>query len=313
MSESQTSVAENRAWSPTGREQEIDCNICKSQNKKLIAVENGYKVVRCADCGLVYVSPQPTNVDLQEFYDQYFPEESGDIWGDMMRRNFDRDSTHILEQMPPIGRILDIGCGHGLFLRRFAEKGWDARGIDFSPEAVAAANQGENISVQQGEFAPGLFEADSFDAVTAWYVLEHARDPVDFVAEAYRILKPGGIFGMRVPNMVFSNIFLALKKIPKMDELLFKLNIDTDGKSSHFNIIDPPAHLHGFTPKTINKLLSNSGFDRISIIPSQPVEVGSKGTLAAKNFLFGTTSVVSHLTGHAFNPAPAVTAFARKR
>jgi hypothetical protein len=118
---------------------------------------------------------------------------------------------------------------------------------------------------------------------------------------------------MRVPNMVFSNIFLALKKIPKMDELLFKLNIDTDGKSSHFNIIDPPAHLHGFTPKTINKLLSNSGFDRISIIPSQPVEVGSKGTLAAKNFLFGTTSVVSHLTGHAFNPAPAVTAFARKR
>jgi len=313
MSKSQSSFAENRAWSPTGREKEIDCNICKSKSKKLIAEENGYKVVRCADCGLIYVSPQPSDVDLQEFYDQYFPSDSGDIWGDMMRKNFDRDAAHILKQMPPTGTVLDIGCGHGVFLRRFAEKGWDARGIDFSAEAVATANQGANISVQQGEFVTGLFDAESFDAVTAWYVLEHARDPVDFVKEAYRILKPGGMFGMRVPNMVFSNIFLALKMIPKMDDLLFRLNIDTDGKSSHFNIIDPPAHLHGFTPKTIEKLLSDSGFDRISVIPSQPVEVGSKGTLAAKKILFGATSAVSHLTGHAFNPAPAVTAFARKR
>jgi len=312
MSETQSSVAENRAWSPTGREQEIDCSICKSKNKKLIAEENGYKVVRCVDCGLVYVSPQPSDVDLHEFYDQYFPEESGDIWGDMMRRNFDRDAAHILEQLPSRGKILDIGCGHGLFLRRFAEQGWDARGIDFSAEAAATANQSDNISVQQGEFAPGLFDAGSFDVVTAWYVLEHARNPVEFVEEVFRILKPGGMFGMRVPNMVFSNVFLGLKMIPKMDELLFRLNIDTDGKSSHFNIIDPPAHLHGFTPKTIRKLLSDSGFDRISVIPSQPVEVGSKGTLAAKNFLFGATSAVSYLTRHAFNPAPAVTAFARK-
>ncbi len=312
MSEVQSGIAENRAWAPTGREQEINCNLCMSSEKALVADENGYKVVRCKSCSLIYVSPQPTDIDLTEFYAQYFPEESGDIWGEMMRKNFDLDSARMLREMPETGSILDVGCGYGAFLKRFADAGWDAKGLDFSPEAAAEANKNPGIEVQQGAFESGLFEPETFDIVTGWYVLEHARDPLGFVKEAFKILKPGGMFGMRVPNMVFSNVFLAMKMIPKMDQLLLALNIDTDNKSSHFNIIDPPAHLYGFSPKTIQKLLSNSGFRDISIIPSQPVEVGTKGTIMAKKTLYGATSLISRLTGHLFNPAPAVTAFARK-
>ncbi|MDP6437811.1 MAG: class I SAM-dependent methyltransferase [Gammaproteobacteria bacterium] len=312
MSQPQSGTAENRAWAPTGREQEVDCNLCGSADRCLVAEENQYNVVRCEECGLLYVSPQPTDEDLSEFYAQYFPEESGDIWGEMMRRNFDLDSEYLLRKTGARGKALDIGCGHGEFLRRFAERGWDAFGLDFSPEAAAAANEIEGVQASQGEFAAGLFEAESFDVVTAWYVLEHARAPRTFVEEAFRILKPGGMFGIRVPNMVFSKVFLAMKKIPNMDKLLFAMNIDTDNKSSHFNIIDPPAHLFGFTPKTIEKLLSDVGFGNIAIIPSQPVEVGTTGTLIAKKVLFGSTSLVSLVTGHRFNPAPAVTAYARK-
>ncbi|MBS95027.1 MAG: hypothetical protein CL799_11345 [Chromatiales bacterium] len=312
MPQPQSGITENRAWAPTGREQDIDCNLCGSSGKRLVAEENRYNVVRCKECGLLYVSPQPTDEDLTEFYAQYFPEESGDIWGEMMRRNFDLDSEYLLRKTGARGKVLDIGCGHGKFLRRFAERGWDARGLDFSPEAAAEANRIDGVQVSQGEFEPGLFEAESFDIVTAWYVLEHARDPMAFVNEAFRILRPGGMFGMRVPNMIFSNVFLAMKKIPKMDKLLFALNIDTDNKSSHFNVIDPPAHLYGFTPKTIRKLLSDTGFSDISIIPSQPVEVGTTGTVVAKKVIFGSTSLVSLVTGHRFNPAPAVTVYARK-
>jgi 2-polyprenyl-3-methyl-5-hydroxy-6-metoxy-1,4-benzoquinol methylase len=312
MTKIQGGIAENRAWAPTGEEKEIDCDLCGSKKKELIAEENNYRVVRCTECSLIYVSPQPSEHDLQKFYDQYFPSESDETWDGMMRKNFDHGAEFIRDEMPHPGTILDIGCGHGFFLKRFADDGWDARGIDFSPDAVSAANKMGNLSVQQGEFGPGLFEENYFDAVTAWYVLEHVREPVVFAEEAYRILKSGGIFGIRVPNMVFSNVFLALKKVPKMEQLLYKLNIDTDGKSSHFNIIDPPAHLHGFTPKTIKKLLTQVGFSDVSVIPSQPVEVGSAGTVMAKKILFGTTAMISKLSGHSFNPAPAVTAFARK-
>jgi SAM-dependent methyltransferase len=312
MSEANSGTIENRAWAPTGREQEVPCNLCGSEDKSLVAEENAYNVVRCSVCGLIYVSPQPSEEDLEEFYAQYFPEESGDVWGSMMAKNFDLDSAHMLSKFSAQGKVLDIGCGHGGFLKRFAAAGWEAHGLDFSPEAVAAANKLDRVTVREGAFSPGMFAAETFDVVTGWYVLEHARNPLEFVTEAFRILKPGGMFGMRVPNMVFSNVFLMLKKVPKMDSLLYMMNIDTDNKSSHFNIIDPPAHLYGFTPSTIRKLLAKSGFNDISVVPSHPVESGSGGTQLVKKLLYGSASVVSKVTGHAFNPAPAVTAFSRK-
>ena len=73
MSEAQSVIAENRAWAPTGREQEIDCNLCGSNRNTPVAEENAYSVVRCLDCGMLYVSPQPSEDDLEEFYAQYFP------------------------------------------------------------------------------------------------------------------------------------------------------------------------------------------------------------------------------------------------
>ena len=288
----------------------MPCALCGAADAPALGEENGYRVRRCR-CGLIFVSPQPSAQDLTLFYAQYFPEESGELWGEMMRRNFDADAAYV-DAHASRGLALDIGAGHGHFLARLKSRGWRVRGLDLSPDAAAAAKRLYGIDVETRMFGPGAVPEGAFEAVTAWYVLEHVKDPAGFLAEAARALKPGGLLGVRVPNMVFSNVFLWARAVPGLSRLLWTLGVDTDGKSSHFNLLDPPAHLYGYTPATLEGLLRKAGLEPLVTMPAKPVDVGSAGTRIAKDLAFGVTGLFYRLSGGAWNPAPAITAFARK-
>lgn len=301
-----------QAWQASGHERAVACNFCGANDGRLLAVENGYPVVRCAFCGLIYVNPQPTSDDLHRFYNQYYPEESGELWGQIMNEGFDKDTAFVCAAHPKPGRALDIGCGHGSFLARLARNGWKVTGLDLSEEAIRGAKALHGIEVLRGMFPERLFEAEAFDFVSAWYVLEHVQDPTAFVHETHRVLKPGGLFGLRVPNMDFAQLFLLLKRVPRLDTVLCALHIDTDGKSSHFNILDPPAHLYGYTAGTIKQCLVGAGFKDVLIQPAKPVDVGTLGTRVCKRALYSVTTALYHLSGRACHVAPALTVFARK-
>lgn len=299
-----------QVWKPTGNERPVPCALCGATEAPLLGQENGYSVRRCA-CGLVFVSPQPSAEDLTLFYGQYFPEEAGALWGEIMARNFDADAAYVAAHAKP-GRALDIGAGHGHFLARLKKAGWTVEGLDLSDDAAAAAKKDYGIEVRREMFRSGLVQAGSYDLVTAWYVLEHVQDPAGFLAEACRALKPGGLFGLRVPNMTFSKLFLALRRVPGMAALLYAAGVGTDGKSSHFNLLDPPTHLYGYSPATLKALLEKAGFGSVEILPAKPVDYGSLPTKLVKNALFAGTGLLYSATGGAWNPSPAITAFAHK-
>ncbi|MGH3345150.1 MAG: class I SAM-dependent methyltransferase [Carbonactinosporaceae bacterium] len=102
-------------------------------------------------------------------------------------------------------RILEIGCGQGELVRLLMEDGFDARGVDISPEQVAVAHAAGLDQVQLGDFHEHLGSTPAaWHAVVATDVLEHLdREEVmatfDGVA---RGLAPGGVFVARVPNAV---------------------------------------------------------------------------------------------------------------
>lgn len=99
----------------------------------------------------------------------------------------------------PGRRVLDLGCRDGALTRTYAE-GNEVVGVDADREALAEAEK-LGIETRWADLDEPLpFEGASFDVVVAGELLEHLRDPSRLVAEADRVLRPGGTLVASVPN-----------------------------------------------------------------------------------------------------------------
>jgi SAM-dependent methyltransferase len=139
-------------------------------------------------------------------------------------------------------RVLDLGCRYGALTRAYLE-GNEVVGVDVDRDALAeAAKLGiETLwaDVEEPLPVPGA----SFDAVVAGELIEHLRDPDRLVAEARRVLLPGGTFVGSVPN------FFRLRNRLAM---LAGRPLDHD-----------PTHLHVFAPRDVERLME--GWDALEL------------------------------------------------
>lgn len=101
------------------------------------------------------------------------------------------------------GRILDLGCGNGNVSLQLAGVGFSVLGIDMSPETIAIA-KARNVFPSNLEFRVQTAEAieglEQFDAIVCSEVLEHLYDPVSVMKTIHKLLKPGGVLCVSVPN-----------------------------------------------------------------------------------------------------------------
>ncbi len=224
--------------------EQIKCQICNSDDTRLIKKEGDWNIVQCNVCGLVYVNPQPSENFLEEHYQNYLPESSDNIteWGKMMSGVF-RESLKIINKTEKRGKLLDIGCAHGFFLEAASDTGWDTYGIDLSKQAVQYAKN-KGLSVSNSILFEKTYQDNEFDIITMFYVLEHLPNPARYLKEVYRILKPSGILLIRVPHTTPIVTLLKAFNIPN-------------------KLYDAPSHLTDFSPQTLKRLLEKIGFDTI--------------------------------------------------
>lgn len=109
----------------------------------------------------------------------------------------------LLDALPPrIGRLLDIGCGTGGLLERLAPRIEEGLGVDASRDMLALARTRlaerglAQISVRQADMYRLALPDAAFDAVTLQMVLHYAEDPAAALAEACRVLRPGGVLAI---------------------------------------------------------------------------------------------------------------------
>lgn len=227
---------------------ETTCKYCNTDSSKLIKKEGEWKIVQCRNCGLVYVNPQPDEIFLKTHYQSYLPESQNEIdnWQTMMSGVFSKAWDLILNSngFKSPGRLLDVGCGHGFFLEQAKEKGWDAHGIDLSKNAVQYAIE-KGLNVTQSTLFDKKYKDKEFDIVTMFYVLEHVPDPIKYLHEINRILKPKGLVVLRVPHTT------------PIAKLLKGVNIPN-------KLYDAPSHLFDFCPLMIKKILQKTGFTNIN-------------------------------------------------
>ena len=196
-----------------------------------------YGIVQCRQCGLVYTNPRrPASAiwtDYEAVVDsRYLEEREGRIA--TFRRNI-----RPLEKAagsPDGRRLLDVGAHVGVFVEVAQERGWDAWGLEPSRWAVDVG-RGQGLNMIQGGLRDAGLDADSFDVVTMWDVVEHLLDPLSDLREVARVLKPGGILLVHTIDVDSAFARLMGRRWPWLVEM----------------------HTYFFSPKTLGALVKEAG------------------------------------------------------
>jgi SAM-dependent methyltransferase len=157
---------------------------------------------------------------------------------------YNQTLSRIEQRLPGKGRLLDLACAAGHFCEQALKRGWETHGADLG-EWVTEAARGRGLSnVHVGTLETLNFPDGHFDVVHAAQLLEHLPDPRADLAAIRRIVRPGGLIYVDVPNYHTLSIRLG---------------------RDDFWLNKPPEHLNYFTPSTLRHLLKTAGFEDIRL------------------------------------------------
>lgn len=269
------------------RVQEVKtCQLCEasglllysSVRDRIFDAPGVWGFLRCPNCGLVWLNPQPISQDIDKIYCNYSTHEfsrgkarrdrlQGWIapvivaatlgYNDVINLGSGRKSVgRILNLVPPLrdigqsyvmflngrqrGKLLDVGCGNGTYLNRMQSLGWEVAGVEPDLEAATVAQRQYGLKVFVGTLEQAHFPPESFDAITMGHVIEHVPDPLSLLQECYRILKPEGKLIMMTPNC------------ESLGHKIFK---------SSWRPLEPPRHFYLFSLQTMGELIQRTDFD----------------------------------------------------
>ena len=216
----------------------------------------GRTYVACLRCGLVFRSPMPSGEIVQEFYRE---SASSNVEVEVQRADPYKGFLEKLETLKPRhGKLLDIGCGYGNFVRMARGYGWDPYGIELSREACGYIREMYGLPVYSQDLRDVRFPSAYFDVVTMWNVLDHLADPLGHLREVRRVIKADGVLFVRVPNFPFQ---CTTYRIGRMIEEC--VHAEVARRISVF-------HLYCFTRDSLEKILNKAGFNRVKVSNGRP-------------------------------------------
>lgn len=237
------------AASPVSSAGQRSCPICAHRDPRPLLAgpdrfngrQTQYQLLRCSGCSLVWLSDPPSPSDMGDHYGSDYDRtiaaasQAPDHW--LPRRNE-------LSRLKSGGAVLDLGCGAGGFLSTLKGPSWKLYGIEMSEGAASIARTRCGAEVFVGDVLDAPFPPGSFDAITAFNVLEHVYEPREVLARVAYWLKPGGIFYTMMPN------------IDSAGARIFR---------SYWYALELPRHLYHFSPATLRMVGQSAGLQEVSV------------------------------------------------
>lgn len=230
---------------------------------RVLDAANGFDVIECEVCGFKHIVPVPTADELRDIYQEeyytiekplYFERHREDLeWWNMVYA----ERYEFFENCLPAEKrsILDVGSGPGFFLKLGKDRGWSTLGIEPSRQASDhARNLGLTI-VNEFLNETNVEELGHFDVVHMHEVLEHIPDPAAMLDLAHRLLAPGGVLCVIVPN-----------DYNPLQEILRR-----QGFKPWW--VAPPHHVNYFDFASLQSLVSKVGFDAMHATATFPMEL----------------------------------------
>lgn len=238
--------------------QHICCPLCGSDEfnpfvealDRLRVTTTSFPLVRCTRCSLIYQNPRVNPSSIGKYYvSGYYASRPGRRSGATKSVKREILKRQIIEEMGfAPGRLLDVGCANGDFLVEMKRGGWQVEGVEYSEDASKYCQERHGIKVTPGDLTNRPDDGSKFDLITMWGVLPHVPDPLQTVQRAANLLNDQGRLVICCANI---------------ESYAFRVS---RGMWGH---LDQPRHYCMFTPKTLNKLVSDSG-----LIPGEIVYEG---------------------------------------
>ncbi len=227
----------------------VACDLCGADNAapilcvrdRIYDLPGEFQIVRCQNCGLLYISPRPDRASIGAFYpdlEYHAFHPSGGLKAQLLKQLRLRDARTLLAGLPPGVRVLEIGCGTGDLLVALRQLGADVMGVEPNAAAAKAAHENYGLTVEIGMLDDVTLAPAQFDLVLMKYALEHVHSPRETLAAISALLKPGGYGVFWVPNA------------DSFDARLFR---------DYWRGLDAPRHLYIFTPETMRSLMDRVG------------------------------------------------------
>jgi 2-polyprenyl-3-methyl-5-hydroxy-6-metoxy-1,4-benzoquinol methylase/ribosomal protein S27E len=246
----------------------VPCNHCGHEVTH--NVHNVSRLVRCVNCGLIFVNPRPAFEELARQYEgSYFncPEptfggyEDYEADRDQILRTFKGRLRQLRRFVPaPSPLLLDVGCATGIFLEAAREAGWRGEGVDISEYALTRA-RAKGLTVRSGTLIQAGLAGETYDVITMWDLIEHVPDPAAVLAECRRLLKPGGVLALSTPDAgslparVLRGRWLGFRSIDEHLYFFSRLTMSAMLKTAGFEVLgDYPMGKYLTLPRLIERM-----------------------------------------------------------
>jgi SAM-dependent methyltransferase len=232
------SPADRSLW-----EEARECGACGSARWRGAGEVCGKRYARCEACGVVRLYDRVAEGQLHRLYSGYYP--GADPSPDELRRQlanptFAHRRRRLEAAVPaPRRRIFEVGCGDGNFLAYLRGRGWDVHGSEYDAETAALVRRRHGIGLFVGDVADAVPPGAPFQVAAAYHVLEHVYRPARWLAAVRRMLGPGGVLHLQVPNQ--GSLTRRLTGFAWASVMF-------------------PQHVYFYTPRTLCALLRRAGF-----------------------------------------------------
>jgi 2-polyprenyl-3-methyl-5-hydroxy-6-metoxy-1,4-benzoquinol methylase len=257
--------------------EQVSCDLCGADAPKVRYRKNGFTIVQCSKCGMVYTNPRLKGEKIGELYDaDYFQGHGFDRSVNYVKdvkdykdKGHDRSGNYSLDDwdldtiqsmlakkdegtetknspssfIPHASSLLEIGCGTGVFLAKAREHGFDCAGLELSSYAAEFVRK-MGIPVETKSIEEADFPENAFDVIVMREVIEHLPHPMESLRTIHKWLKPGGVLFMATGNYDCPE-----RKLRGADWFYFM----------------PEGHLYYFSNRTMTKYLRKAGFRTVRV------------------------------------------------